>query len=130
VVVKIEQDSIAQPAESIHRSHNLANANKESSCIPRQKGCFSPAVTPPLETPIGRNQAATADECISVSGLFSDRLLTRVDGAAANTGVLVRSCSEVPIDIVVNFEVFRDHFACVRWWSRNADASFDASRAI
>jgi hypothetical protein len=35
-----------------------------------------------------------------------------------------------PIDIVVNFEVFRDHFACVRWWSRNADASFDASRAI
>ena len=63
---------------------------------PEAEGLLFPAVTPPLETPIGRNQAATADECISVSGLFSDRLLTRVDGAAANTGVLVRSCSEVP----------------------------------
>src|ERR1019366_7198280 len=41
VVVRIEQDSITAPAGSFHRSHNPANANRESSCIPKWNGCFS-----------------------------------------------------------------------------------------
>src|SRR5208337_4733904 len=41
VVVRIEQDSITAPAGSLHRSHNPANANRESSCIPKWNGCFS-----------------------------------------------------------------------------------------
>src|SRR5271157_6108551 len=41
VVVRIEQDSITAPAWSLHRSHNPANANRESSCIPKWNGCFS-----------------------------------------------------------------------------------------
>ena len=46
-----------------------------------------PAVTPPLEKPIGGNQAPVAGECISVSGLIRDRLRARIDGTRANTGV-------------------------------------------
>src|SRR5208282_414198 len=41
VVVSIEQDSITAPAGSLHRSHSPANANSESSCIPKWNGCFS-----------------------------------------------------------------------------------------
>src|SRR3974390_1673814 len=41
VVVRIEQDSITVPAGSLHRSHSPANANRESSRIPKWKGCFS-----------------------------------------------------------------------------------------
>jgi len=37
------------------------------------EGLLFPAVTPPLEKPIGRNQAPVARECISVSGLIGDR---------------------------------------------------------
>ena len=41
MVVQIEQDSITVPVGSLHRSHRPANANRESSCIPKWKGCFS-----------------------------------------------------------------------------------------
>src|ERR1039458_1701236 len=41
VVVRIEQDSITAPPGSLHRSHNPANANRQSSCIPKWNGCFS-----------------------------------------------------------------------------------------
>src|ERR1035441_5038370 len=41
VVVRIEHDSITAPAWSLHRSHNPANAKRESSCIPKWNGCFS-----------------------------------------------------------------------------------------
>jgi len=37
------------------------------------EGLLFPAVTPPLEKPIGRNQAPVAREGISVSGLIGDR---------------------------------------------------------
>src|SRR5271165_2862418 len=41
VVVSIEHDSITAPIGSFHRSHNPANANSESSCMPKWNGCFS-----------------------------------------------------------------------------------------
>src|ERR1017187_8134002 len=37
----MEQDSITLPVVSFHRSHRPANANRESSCMPKWKGCFS-----------------------------------------------------------------------------------------
>src|SRR5271157_216868 len=51
VVVRIEHDSITAPAGSLHRSHNPANANRESSCIPKWNGCFSLPLREPSREP-------------------------------------------------------------------------------
>jgi hypothetical protein len=41
MVVRTVHDSITVPAGSLHRSQRPANANRESSRMPKWKGCFS-----------------------------------------------------------------------------------------
>ena len=96
VVVRIEQDSITAPAGSLHRSHNPANANRESSCIPKWNGCFSFSPSPPLKKPVSRKQAPTAHEGISEGGLTRDRLRACIDCLEADTGVAGPGRNQAP----------------------------------
>src|SRR5215469_5443368 len=87
VVVKIEQDSIAAPARIYPSIPQPCECEQGIVMHSKVERLLFPAVTPPLEKPIGGNQAPVAGECISVSGLIRDRLRARIDGTRANTGV-------------------------------------------
>ena len=96
VVVRIEQDSITVPVGSLHRSHNPANANSESSCIPQVERLLLFSSLPPFKKPVGRKQASTTDQ----SSIFpfrtgftvslSSSSIRRVPSLGSNPSALLR----------------------------------------
>src|SRR5208337_189801 len=96
VVVRIEQDSITVPAESLHRSHKPANANRESSCIPKWNGCFSLPLCDHSKKTVRRKQAPAAREGIAEGGFISHRLRAGIDCLEADAGVAGPGRNQAP----------------------------------
>ena len=87
MVVRTVHDSITAPARSLHRSQRPANANRESSRMPKWKGCFSF----PLRRH-SKNPSAGSEHRRSGVRISSFRLRSGSDGTVGTCSAEHLSC--------------------------------------